>query len=167
MYDVSDRFLHQLAAERRESLLRSGRASTRCPLRQALRAGLARLGLASCGVSGTAGLPLDQTQPTLASTEEPRCVRDPWTGPPRDVGGRLIHDAARPGRPAGVRGGVLTRREHQVVLLVDDTAAVAVGEQLPWGGQAGGDVRWGRRCRTQRRAPEQDVQARIVTSRPR
>ena len=86
MYDVSDRFLHQLAAERRESLLRSGRASTRRPLRQALRAGLARLGLASCGVSGTAGLPLDQTQPTLASTEEPRCVRDPWTGPPRDVG---------------------------------------------------------------------------------
>jgi len=118
MYDVSDRFLHQLAAERRESLLRSGRASTRRPLRQALRAGLARLGLASCGVSGTAGLPLDQTPPTLASTEEPRCVRDPWTGPPRDVGGRLIHDAARPGRPAGVRGGVLTRREHQVVLLV-------------------------------------------------
>ena len=45
MYDVSDRFLHQLTADRRASLLRSGRASSKRPFRRALGAGLARLGL--------------------------------------------------------------------------------------------------------------------------
>ena len=45
MYDSSDRFLHQLAADRRASLLRSGRASSKRPFRRALGAVLARLGL--------------------------------------------------------------------------------------------------------------------------
>ena len=46
MYDVSDRFLHQLAADRRASLHRSGRASETRRVRRALGAGLARLGVA-------------------------------------------------------------------------------------------------------------------------
>ena len=45
MYDVSDRFLHQLAADRRASLLRSSRASSKRPIRRALGAGLTRLAL--------------------------------------------------------------------------------------------------------------------------
>jgi DNA-binding CsgD family transcriptional regulator len=131
MYDVSDRFLHQLTAERRESLLRSARASTQRPLRRALWAALARLGLASGGVLDSTPS-LDRTSPALASTEEPRCLQDGSTGSTgstRDIdhaaaeGARPadrehMRNAARPGSPAGVRGGVLTRREHQVVLLV-------------------------------------------------
>lgn len=46
MYDVSHRFLHQLAADRRASLHRSGRASETRRVRGALGAGLARLGVA-------------------------------------------------------------------------------------------------------------------------
>lgn len=49
MHDMSDRFLFQLMADHRESLQRSGRTAARRPLRRALRAGLARLGLASVG----------------------------------------------------------------------------------------------------------------------
>ena len=45
MHDMSDRFLHQLAADHRASLLRSGRAASKRPFRRALRAGLAGLGL--------------------------------------------------------------------------------------------------------------------------
>ena len=54
MFDVSDRFLHQLAADRRASLRRSGRASVKRKLRSALSAGLARLGLAAGGCRGGA-----------------------------------------------------------------------------------------------------------------
>lgn len=52
MFDVSDRFLHQLAADRRASLQRSGRASAKRKLRPALGAALARLGLAAGGCLG-------------------------------------------------------------------------------------------------------------------
>ncbi len=43
MFDVSDRFLHQLAADRRASLHRSVKASPKRRPRRALGAGLARL----------------------------------------------------------------------------------------------------------------------------
>ena len=46
MFDASDRFLHQLAADRRASLHRSGRASAKRRPRRALGAGLGRLGVA-------------------------------------------------------------------------------------------------------------------------
>ena len=46
MYDASDRFLHQLAADRRASLQRSGRASETRRFRGALGGGLARLRVA-------------------------------------------------------------------------------------------------------------------------
>jgi hypothetical protein len=46
MYDVSQRFLHQLAADRRASLHHSGSASETRWVRRALGAGLARLGMA-------------------------------------------------------------------------------------------------------------------------
>lgn len=51
MYDASERFLSQLVADRRESLQRSGRAAAQRPLGRALRAALARLVLASGGLS--------------------------------------------------------------------------------------------------------------------
>ena len=46
MFDASDRFLHQLAADRRASLHRSGRASAKRRPRRALGVGLGRLGVA-------------------------------------------------------------------------------------------------------------------------
>ncbi len=45
MFDVSDRFLYQLAADRRASLQRSGEHCPAGPLRRAVGAGLVRLGL--------------------------------------------------------------------------------------------------------------------------
>jgi len=45
MFDVSHRFLHQLAADRRASLQRSGERRTAGPLRHAVRSRLVRLGL--------------------------------------------------------------------------------------------------------------------------
>ena len=45
MFDVSDRFLHQLAADRRASLHRSGEPRPAGPLRRAIGSGLVRLGL--------------------------------------------------------------------------------------------------------------------------
>ena len=45
MFDVSDRFLHQLAADRRASLQRSGEPRPAGPLRRAIGSALVRLGL--------------------------------------------------------------------------------------------------------------------------
>lgn len=45
MFDVSDRFLHQLAADRRASLRRSGEPRPADPLRRAIGRALVRLGL--------------------------------------------------------------------------------------------------------------------------
>jgi hypothetical protein len=45
MFDVSHRFLHQLAADRRASLQRSGEHRTAGPLRHAVGSRLVRLGL--------------------------------------------------------------------------------------------------------------------------
>jgi hypothetical protein len=95
MFDVSDRFLQQLAADRRASLHRSGRASAQRPLQRALRAGLARLGLASGGHAGGAGS-LDRPRPALTSTEETRCLRDGSTGSMQDVGKAADTDGVAP-----------------------------------------------------------------------
>lgn len=95
MFDASDRFLHQLAADRRASLHRSGRASAQRPLRRALRAGLARLGLASGRHPGGAGS-LDRPRPVLASTRETRCMREGSTGFTQDVGKAADTDGVVP-----------------------------------------------------------------------
>jgi DNA-binding CsgD family transcriptional regulator len=73
MYDVSHRFLHQLAADRRASLHCSGKASAPRRVRRRVGSGIGR----------------------------------PGRG-----------DAASSGSAAGMSAGVLTRREHEVVLLV-------------------------------------------------
>jgi len=57
MFDVSDRFLHQLAADRRASLQRAGKASAERPLRAALGTCLARLGVATGLARGRAQAP--------------------------------------------------------------------------------------------------------------
>jgi hypothetical protein len=62
MYDVSDRFLRQLAADRRASLLHSGGASSGRPFRRALGAGLARLGLVK-GLNRSESASLHQPRP--------------------------------------------------------------------------------------------------------
>lgn len=92
MFDVSDRFLHQLAADRRASLQRSGRAPAR-PVGRALGAVLARLGLATGrGRSSAAPLP-----------EERSSMQDAPAGP-TEVAGTAAAGAALPrasGTPAG------------------------------------------------------------------
>ena len=66
MFDVSDRFLHQLAADRRASLERSRKAS---PLRTALGALLACVGVAAGRDPAGAGS-LHRPRPALTNPEE-------------------------------------------------------------------------------------------------
>ena len=125
MYDVSERFLFQLVADRRESLQRSGRAAAQRPLRRALRAALARLGLASGGLSA-AGRSTDLSR-ARADTGKDMLVGDGAAASTQDVGtaGNARGDADRrhvnrdvPSGSTASSHSVLTRREHQVVLLV-------------------------------------------------
>ena len=128
MHDMSDRFLFQLMADHRESLQRSGRAATRRPFRRALRAGLARLGLAPGRFSSTqdrSNARGDAHWPGRSDT----AVQDGPTASGQDIGtsdrngrrddgGALVHRELQSGSAARVGDSVLTRREHQVVLLV-------------------------------------------------
>ena len=126
MYDVSERFLFQLVADRRESLQRSGRAAAQRPLRRALRAALARLGLASGGLSA-AGRSTDLVRPRgdggrdmlvgdgpAASTQG---VGTAGNGR-RDTDRGRVHPDVPSGNTARRSHSILTRREHEVVLLV-------------------------------------------------
>jgi hypothetical protein len=60
MHDVSERFLRQLAADRRSSLVDSGNASSKRPLRRAVRAGLLRLRLVTDRSRGESASPRQQ-----------------------------------------------------------------------------------------------------------
>ena len=94
MYDGSDRFLHQLAADRRESLLRSGRrAPTKHPFRRALAAGLVRLGL---GV-----------RPALGNSEETCRIQENPAGSAPSDGERSAADVVSP-----CAGASTTRLRH-------------------------------------------------------
>lgn len=105
MYDTSDRFLHQLAADRRASLLRAGEASTKRPFRRALRAGLARLGLVADRNLGEAPS-LDGPRPALTNSEGMRRIQSGSTESAPGVGEPAAADVA-PGA-----GASTTRLRH-------------------------------------------------------
>ena len=107
MYDVSDRFLYQLPADRRESLLRSGRASTRRPLRRALRAGLARLGRGQAGRQlGRSSRSIDRGR-AHGHRRERAAIRDGSTAPRPGVGAPAAVDVVSPSR-----GRIYARFRH-------------------------------------------------------
>jgi len=123
MLDVSDRFLHQLAADRRASLQCSRKA---VPLRTALGAFLARVGVAAGRDPAGTG-PLHRPRPAFTNPEEETCSpRYDSTGSTQGVGKGLATEAAvadrghdhvaAPGSGGGVNRGALTRREQQVAL---------------------------------------------------
>ena len=85
MFDVSDRFLHQLAADRRASLQRSRKAF---PLRTALGALLARVGVAA-GRDAARTESRRRPRPALTNPEEATCSpRDGSTGSTQASGNR-------------------------------------------------------------------------------
>ena len=106
MYDVSDRFLHQLAADRRASLLRSGRASTKHPFRRALGAGLARLGLVADRNRGEAPS-LHRPRPALTNSEGTCRIQEGLTGSAPGVGEPAAVDVVLPSA-----GASTTRLRH-------------------------------------------------------
>jgi DNA-binding CsgD family transcriptional regulator len=142
MYDVSDRFLHQLAADRRASLLHSGRASSKRPFRRALGAGLARLSLVA-DRNRSESASLHQPRPAPTNSRGTRGIPEGLTGSTQSVGepagadGVTTRAAAstsplRQASAARVSDGVLTQREHQVVLLVAEGLTNAEIAQKLW-----------------------------------
>ena len=85
MHDASDRFLHQLAADRRASLLRSGRASSKRRFRRALSAGLTRLALVA-NRNSRESASLRQPRPTPTNSKGTSGLRDGLTGSTQSVG---------------------------------------------------------------------------------
>ena len=71
MYDVSERFLFQLVADRKESLLRSGRAAAQRPFRRALRQLSRASGLHQAASRRRIARP---TAAALAATEGETCL---------------------------------------------------------------------------------------------
>jgi hypothetical protein len=105
MYDASDRFLHQLAADRRASLLRSGEASTKRPFRRALRAGLARVGLADR--NRVEAPSLHRPRPALTNSEGTCRIQEGLTGSAPGVGEPAPVDVVSPSA-----GASATRLRH-------------------------------------------------------
>ena len=105
MFDVSDRFLHQLAADRRASLERFRKAS---PFRTALGALLACVGVAAGRDPAGAGS-LDRPRPALTNPEEETCSpRDGSTGWTPDLGAAAATDA-----PVAIAGTTPTRLRQE------------------------------------------------------